>query len=87
MHNLTASNIDTNMSAVAYDIPCLHLALADAIPNASQRAGGMGQTDTERSVDAHNKSGAISAVCQAGSAIYIGIPYKLSRIIRYGAST
>ena len=81
MYNGISADIDSNVTAVAYDIARLHCICANAVAYACQCAGRMRQANAECCIDAHYKSGTVSAVGQACPAVYIRIAYKLACII------
>ena len=74
MYNRIVSYIDTHMSAVADNIARLCLRQTYAVACAPQRAGTVRKAYSEVRIDAHNKSGTVSSVCQACAAPYVWLP-------------
>ena len=84
MYNLSVSDIDSNMSAVTYKIAGLCIFKSAHIhAYISVCCGGMRKRYAKVLIYAHNKSGAVSAVCKACPAIYIRIANKLNSIVNY----
>ena len=81
MYDGVVSNIDSYMTAVAYNITGLDVINAHSVSTAALCTGGMRKRYSECSIYCHNKSGTISTVCQAASTIYVRISDKLACII------
>ena len=77
MNNRVVANINSHMTAVADDIAGLCFRQADAVSAAPKRCGTVRKSYAEVRVHAHDKSGTVCPVGQAGTAIYIRITYKL----------
>lgn len=81
MNQSIIPGINSNMAAVAHNITRLDIIHAYRIADASKRARGVRQADSERCIYAHDKTGAVRTICQAAAAIHIGISNKLAGII------
>ena len=81
MYDGVSAYIDSNVTAVAYNITRLHCVCAYAVSYSCQCAGGMRQANAKCCIYTHYKSGAISAVGQACPAVYIRIAHKLACVI------
>ena len=84
MYNLSAADVKTNVTTVAYKITGLCICKTTyIITAASLCTGRMWKTDTEVRIYAHGKTGAVCSVCQTGTTIYIWVTDKLECIACY----
>ena len=83
MYDGVISAVDSHMSTVADNVARLCLGKAYRISYASHGAGGMGQAHTKVGLYAHDESGTVRSVGQAGSAVYIRITHKLACVADY----
>ena len=82
MNDLSVADVNRNMSGIANQITGLRVCQTSyVITDITVGSGGMGQGYAEILINAHNKAGAVRAVCQACPAIYIGITDELYRIV------
>ena len=88
MHDLAVSDVNSHMAAVADDIACLSVAQAALYltAHASVSGRGVGKGYAEILIYAHDKSGTVSAVRQARSAVSVRVSHKLKREFRNRAS-
>ena len=81
MYKRVVPNINTNMSAVAYNVTGLNIIDTYSVSYTALCAGGMRKRNTKRCIYRHYKSGTIRTICQTASAVYIRISDKLACII------
>ena len=82
MYDLIVADVERHMSGVTYNIAGLCICKASYIISYRAVCGRrMRERNSEILVYAHDKSGAIRTVCQAGSAVHIRVTYKLQCII------
>ena len=81
MYKRVVPNINTNMSAVAYNVTRLNIIDTYSVSYTALCAGGMRKRNTKRCIYRHYKSGTIRTICQTASAVYIRISDKLACII------
>ena len=79
MYNRIVSYIDAHMSAVADNIARLCLRQTYAVACAPQCAGTVRKAYSEVRIDAHDKSGTVRSVGQAGAAVYVRVADELRR--------
>ena len=78
MHDLVSADIKSHMAGIADQVARLRLCKAAyRTSHASVRCGGVRQVHAEVFVNAHDKPGTVGSVCQAGTAKFIRISYKL----------
>ena len=84
MNDLSIADVQCHMAGVADQVTRLRLVqTGHSRTLRTIRLGGMRQADTEVRIYTHNEAGTVSTLCQAGTAIHIGIPHKLQRILRH----
>lgn len=78
MYDGIVAHIDPHMAAVTDDIAGLCIGKADPVSAASQSRGAVGETHAEIRIYAHDETGTVCTVGQAGTAVYIRIAHKLA---------
>ena len=86
MNHLAVAHVDAHMAdtaaiAVEQQISCLNGSQIYRCTAVILLRCGSGKADAVVGEYGLGKSGAVRAVCQAGTAVYIGITHKLYRII------
>ena len=80
MDKLSVTCVDSYMTGITYDVAGLRiLNTINGCTHISVRSGRMRQAYAEVIINTHNETGTVRTVCQAGTAVYIGIPHKLHR--------